>query len=232
MLLVKYDKSSGYAIGQMPRSKPKKRLDASSTEEVLNLVKRDRICEDLIARGCDRGNAERLMAGVNGAAVTAYHVMTQFPTIGEEVAWYKSVLGELQRFEDSKLNELFDEAGETDALAEFAVVVAKLNAMKTRYEARKDRFERLGKRGRPMGRSVLAVELVGLWRVHFNAHPKYPLPTKSGYVAPFLILLSEVIQLAEGLGSDDISIESLRVLTSEAIKADNKRLQQELQPST
>ena len=215
----------------MPRSKPKKRLDASSEEVVLDSADRDRICGELVARGCDKGKAEKLMSGVNGVAVGAYCLMTQFQTIGEEIAWHKSVLTQLRRFDDAKVRALFEEAGEADGLADLAVIVARLDPMKKRYVARMERLEKLGKRGRPSSRGVLATEMVGLWRVYFDEHPKYPLPTKSGEVAPFLHLLSEVIQVAEGLSSDDISIESLRVLTSEAIKADNKRLQQELQAS-
>jgi len=215
----------------MPRSKPKKRSDASSEDVVLDSDNRDRICGDLIARGFEKEKAEKLMAGVNGAAVTAYRLMTQFQTIGQEIAWHKSVLTQLQRFDDTKVRAFFEEAGEADDLADLAVIVARLDALKKRCAARKKRLEKLGKRGRPSSRGVLVAEMVGLWRVHFDEHPKYPLPTKSGAIAPFLLLLSEVIQVTEGLGPDDISIESLRVLTSEAIKADNKRLQQELQAS-
>jgi hypothetical protein len=182
----------------------------------------------LIDAGYADEKARRFVRAANAAAITAYILSKEFQTIGQEIAWCRTMVKKLGVFEADEFVELVEQADKEDE-SEIWEIRRRCRKIRDRYAARIERLEGSNRRGRPEGRSVLAVEMVSSWNDHFDEMPKYPPETKAGEVSPFLTLLSEIIQIAEGIPSDEINIEALRPLCSEAIAACRKRLAQESQ---
>ena len=212
----------------MPRAKPKIRQEATSTAVILSDAAREKLAEMLTAAGYAEEKVKRVVRDANSAAVNAYILSKEFQTIGEEIAWYQNMSKKLDVFESGGFVSLAEQADPSDK-AEIAEIAARTRKLRDRFAARIERLESLNKQGRPEGRSVLAEELVWSWNVHFDEMPKYPPEGRSGRVSPFLALLNEAIQIAEGLTPDEIDVESLRPLCSEAIAAYRKRVAQESQ---
>ena len=211
----------------MPRLTPRNRSKAESSKVILSEEQSARIRDELLQRGCEFKPATGFMAGVNGAVVHAYHLTKQFPTAGEEKAWCRSRLKEIERFNIEYVRTLLEQKDDLDDLQALAQVQENLGKLSDRYRARLGMLETQNKRGKLGGRSVLVQDLVRLWRVHFHQYPKYPLPNRKGEIAPFLYVLGEVVKIAENIRPDSEIVESLRPLIAEAIRIDDQNFRRE-----
>jgi len=208
---------------------------------VLDSKEREQIAQSLVSWGCDLDQAARYADATNRAAVYSYDLEPDMSTPGESKRWHRATIKAAEKNDHSQVRQLISESRaefegrselERQLLHDSGGLVDAIEALRKFCEeevAKSDSRNRRTPR-RATCRQLLTEELVGQWRIQFDAYPPY----REGSDTTFLDILKRTIHLSEaiycrGRARALVTSAALRSLTKRACAKDRRRIEQESQ---
>jgi len=225
----------------MPRPRSKHVTNAGTDTVVLDNTESEQIAQSLVNWGSDPDQAARYADATNRAAVYSYELEPDMSTPGESKQWHRAAIRATEKSDYSRVRQLISESraefeGRTELerqlLHDNGGLVDAVEALRAFCEEEVEKTDSRNRRTprRATCRQLLTEELVGLWRIQFDAYPPY----REGSDTTFLDILKRTIHLSEaiycrGRARALVTSEALRSLTKRACAKDRRRIEQESQ---